>query len=148
MAVSPTAPLARFWRFVQEEGDCLIWTGNFVGSKSQYPRFRLTTRAADPQVYAHRWIYEQMVGPIPEGMELDHVKARGCVGSRCVNWLHLEPVTPSENSFRARLKTCKNGHDLSIDGNCRWDAQGRRRGCLVCKQNQVREYDRTRQVRV
>jgi len=45
---------------------------------------------------AHRFIYEQVVGPIPEGMTLDHL----CLNHACVNPTHLEPVTRSENSRR------------------------------------------------
>ena len=50
---------------------------------------------------AHRWAYEQSVGPIPRGMHLDHVHDRGCRHRNCVNVAHLEPVTPSENLRRA-----------------------------------------------
>ena len=73
--------------------------------------------------YAHRVIYTLLVGPIPVGLQLDHVKDRGCQGPPCVNPNHLEPVTPGENVRRgntgqnmlARItchcgecKTCRN----------------------------------------
>jgi len=141
-------PMTRFMRLTRQEGDCLIWTGHFVGSKSSYPRFQAATRKAEGAVYAHRWIYEQMIGPIPEGMEIDHVRARGCVGSACVNWLHLEPVTPAENSHRARLAVCRNGHDLSDPDNCQWDDRGRRRGCIICARDRSREYQRAKARRI
>lgn len=48
--------------------------------------------------YAHRISYEAFVGPVPEGMELDHI----CRNRRCVNPAHLEPVTHEENCRRAR----------------------------------------------
>lgn len=47
-------------------------------------------------VRAHRWVYEQVVGPISEGMVLDH----RCRNRRCVNPAHLEPVTHVENCRR------------------------------------------------
>lgn len=47
---------------------------------------------------AHRMLYEQMVGPIPEGLFLDHL----CGVRRCVNPDHLEPVSPAENTRRGR----------------------------------------------
>lgn len=46
--------------------------------------------------HAHRVVYELMVGPIPEGMEPDHL----CKNKPCVNPAHLEPVTRSENVRR------------------------------------------------
>ena len=45
---------------------------------------------------AHRWIYEQLVGPVPDGFELDHL----CRNRNCVNPDHLEVVTRRVNSIR------------------------------------------------
>jgi hypothetical protein len=45
---------------------------------------------------AHRWVYEQIVGPIPAGMTIDHL----CRNKPCVNPDHLEPVTHAENLRR------------------------------------------------
>lgn len=50
------------------------------------------------QWLAHRWYYEQAHGPIPDGLQLDHL----CRQRLCVNPDHLEPVTPLENTRRSR----------------------------------------------
>lgn len=49
---------------------------------------------------AHRYFYERKYGPIPEGMELDHVRERGCRYRDCVNPDHLEPVIKLVNVQR------------------------------------------------
>ena len=47
-------------------------------------------------VYAHRALYENVNGPVPYGLQLDHL----CRVPSCVNPDHLEPVTPAENCRR------------------------------------------------
>jgi hypothetical protein len=42
---------------------------------------------------AHRWVYEQRVGPIPGGMVIDHT----CRNRSCVNPRHLRVVSQTEN---------------------------------------------------
>jgi hypothetical protein len=62
----------------------------------------------------HRWVYEQLVGPIPAGLVLDHL----CRNPACVRPMHLEPVTQQENILRGQglaaanaVKTeCSRGH--------------------------------------
>lgn len=63
---------------------------------------------------AHRYIYELLVGKIPEGLEIDHL----CRNKKCVNPEHLEPVTHSENmrrtkGFRKRKTHCVKGHEFT-----------------------------------
>lgn len=70
--------------------------------------------AASGKAMAHRVVYEAWVGPIPEGLTLDHLCRVRC----CVNPLHLEPVTRGENVLRgdaftavnARKAHCPQGH--------------------------------------
>ena len=60
---------------------------------------------------AHRVIWEQQVGPIPEGLVLDHL----CQNKACINVEHLEPVTQLENlrrikTFNGNKTECVHGH--------------------------------------
>lgn len=83
---------------------------------------------------AHRVAYELLVGPIPEGLTLDHL----CRNTGCVNPDHLEPVTHRVNILRGRglaaqnaAKThCIHGHPLSIE-NTYVSARGQRQ-CRTC----------------
>jgi len=104
----------RFWRKVDQSGDCWLWTGGT--SPSGYGRFRLEGR----NEYAHRVSYLMAFGDIPQGMEIDHVKDRGCTNKACVRPQHLEAVPHKINCYRAegvgtrnaRKTHCKRGHPL------------------------------------
>ena len=79
----------------------------------------------------HRLSYELFVGPIPEGLELDHL----CRVKGCYNPDHLEAVTHQENTRRRSLakplKThCKRGHELPPP--VRVDGLVKGRPCKVC----------------
>ena len=112
----------RFWQYVEKTESCWLWTSNL--NVYGYGTFHLNGR---PQ-FAHRIAYEWLVGPIPEGLQLDHVLANGCVNKNCVKAVadefgiaHLEAVTPRENSLRsssppalnAKKTECPKGHPLS-----------------------------------
>lgn len=79
-------------RWIEADDGCWIWQ---LGQRRGYGR------AHDPAsrkgIPAHRKIYTELVGPIPEGLVLDHL----CRNPLCVNPAHLEPVTEVENLRRA-----------------------------------------------
>jgi hypothetical protein len=62
-----------------------------------YGRFKVAGRT----LVASRYAYEEFVGPIPDGMEIDHL----CFTPGCVNPDHLEPVTRAENARRRDAHT-------------------------------------------
>lgn len=76
---------------------CWTWTGSTT--KGGYGRFGFGPKGSITTVSAHRWVYEFMIAPIPEGMEIDHL----CRNTSCVNPYHLEPVSKQENLSRREL---------------------------------------------
>lgn len=136
-----TPPLERFVVLVNFDGPipehrpdlgpCWIWTGTkSVG----YGKFNAGSRRANREIaWAHRWLYEFCIGPIPDGLTLDHL----CRTRICVNLGHVESVTHKINILRgagasainARKTHCKNGHSLTL-GNIL--PYGRGRVCGIC----------------
>lgn len=127
----------RFWSKV-DFGNmlaCWDWTGN--KTIDGYGRFKTDDGQS---VAAHRWAYETNVGPLIEGMEIDHL----CFNRACVRPDHLEQVTPQVNNLRsgsvaainARKTHCPNGH-LYTKENTRLERQGpgKRIGrrCRACR---------------
>lgn len=100
----------RFWSKVNKTKTCWLWTGCKSGSFG-YGAFFTAAR----KFMAHRFSYELSKGPIPEGLQLDHL----CRTPSCVNPDHLEAVTARVNTLRgigptainARRDKCVKGHD-------------------------------------
>lgn len=96
-------------------------------------------------VAAHRYSWERVNGPIPDGLVIDHlchnadracVAVAACMHRRCVNPTHLEPTTRGDNIKRshlvhARKDECVHGHDLTDDAVVGWDVDGKR-FCRPC----------------
>jgi hypothetical protein len=138
----------RFWPKVEVTGFCWNWTGS-QESAMGHGMFNLGAADDRRPVRAHRFAYEALIGPIPEGLELDHL----CRNPRCVNPDHLEPVTHEENMRRGyapgmilnRLGVCAQGHDVSTDDKV-YIAKSGRRTCKLCAARRQRTYlDRKKQ---
>jgi hypothetical protein len=92
----------------------------------------------------YRWIYEFERGPVPEGLELDHL----CRNKLCVNAQHLEAVPHQVNVLRgvgpsathAAQTHCKAGHEFA-GRNLTYCRNGQRR-CRECHNQETREYKR------
>lgn len=85
-------------------------------------------------VYIHRLAYEELIGPIPDGLQIDHL----CRNRACYNPAHLEPVTQQENIRRGywAMKThCPRGHAYDVV-NTQW--RGNKRRCATCHREQER----------
>lgn len=127
----------RFWQKVRQAGDCWEWTASKGGSG--YGHFFPTRKKL---VVAHKWAYEQMVGPVPEGLQLDHL----CRNTSCVNPYHLDPVPAKVNGHRSdswagvnsRKTHCPEEHPYTGD-NLLINEKGAR-VCLTCKRARWRAY--------
>lgn len=93
----------RVWRRIEiTDTGCWLFTGALV---TGYGRIGL----GDTHALTHRVMYELLVGPVPEGMDLDHL----CRRRACCNPRHLEPVTRRENLLRGETLTA--AHAASRD---------------------------------
>ncbi|OZC80251.1 hypothetical protein CH274_13530 [Rhodococcus sp. 06-418-5] len=116
---------------------CWLWTGSL--NNKGYGQVGVGGRVK----LAHRVAYELLIGPIPEGLQLDHVRARGCEHKNCVNPSHLEPVTCQVNNSRTAAATkthCVNGHPLSGTNLIvkRRTSGGEMRNCRICNLDSAR----------
>ena len=122
--------IQRFWVKVdrREANECWPWKACLTDG---YGYFKLNGHKK-----AHRIAYELLVGPIPDGLTLDHL----CRNRQCVNPSHLEPVTVKENLRRGfspsamnkRKAHCLNGHPLS-GSNLYLHKRGR--ACRTCQRD-------------
>jgi hypothetical protein len=119
----------RLFSYLLVDDGCWAWTGHHH-VKDLYARYSVAKGLLDPdkakELYVHKYLYELLIGPVPEGMELDHL----CKNRRCPNPWHLEPVSHTVNLRRGKnAGICKRGH--ALEGNRKTWGCGRS-CCLTC----------------
>jgi len=129
----------RFWPKVEKDGPipdyaphlgpCWIW----IGSRNEEGYGHFWFSDLKRVRGAHIWSYEYHIGPVPDGLMLDHL----CRVTSCVRPDHLEPVTNGENVRRGdhhcrRRTHCVHGHEFTPE-NTSYEREGRKRVCKTCK---------------
>jgi hypothetical protein len=112
------------------DSGCWEWTGAHSSNGYGSVRVMGVTHST------HRFTYQYLVGPIPDGLQIDHL----CRNKHCCHPAHLEPVTAQVNSLRrpdVNKPFCVNGHEMT-DANTH--VRTRRdgytmRNCRICRRN-------------
>ena len=114
-------------------GACLLWIRGLNRPGGYGRHYDPITKKSS---LAHVWNWTRINGPVPIGMELDHL----CRNTRCVNVDHLEPVTHRENmmrgnsiqTFNAKKTHCIRGHEFTPENT--YSSPGTTwRACRICK---------------
>lgn len=120
-------------KYAPQLGPCWIYQ-----AKCEYPSFHDGTKT----ISAHRFSHIEFIGPIPEGLEVDHL----CKVTKCVRPEHLEAVTPRVNTLRSTAPSAKNavkthcpsGHEYTTENTYITPTDSRQ--CRECR----RAHDRKR----
>jgi hypothetical protein len=115
------------------EDGCWAWSA-YIDPQG-YGRFAVSVEGKKPKIdRAHRVAYRQLIGPIPDGLDLDHL----CRNRWCCNPYHIEAVPHRVNVARGdagtieKMRThCPQGHEYTEENTFR-EKDGRRR-CKICK---------------
>lgn len=115
---------------------CWMWTAS--KDKKGYAQFGIGNTW---QGRCHRITYKMFVGPIPEGLQVDHL----CKRTSCVNPVHLEAVTGDVNYHRgdntnANKTHCKRGHEFTPENTYVRKGIGTNRSCRACRVIKGREF--------
>lgn len=133
-----------FMAKVQKTDGCWLWSGGKAVRNTKftpvvYGRYAIRlSRKSLTGFYAHRFSYELHKGPIPHGLQVDHL----CKNTLCVNPAHLEAVSARTNVLRgntvsaahAKKTRCPQGHPYLGDNLTFKRRHGRvMRECRICK---------------
>lgn len=142
----------RFWSKVRVSANgCWHWTG--TRNPDNYGHMSVDSRLLG----VHRIAYDQLVGPIPADMQVDHqchnrsdcAGGRSCEHRACVNPAHLELATRNQNQQRSRntwsgsaaTRThCVHGHEYTPENTI---INRRGRTCRACAYARVTAYEQT-----
>lgn len=128
----------RLAKVIVDDNGCWLWRSRMGANGYGIEKSHLTGK----HTTAHRAIYEYFVGPIPDGLELDHL----CRVRHCVNPSHMEPVTHAENNRRGESVTainaakteCIRGHSFN-EANTYVNPGSGSRGCRICRRDGDRQ---------
>lgn len=144
-AIESQGLAARILERCVPDGDCLIWQG----ATNSRGYGCVSGGRKGNTLLAHRVVFTEEVGPIDDGMTIDHL----CCQPLCQNVFHMELVTFGENSKRQheRKTECKYGHPLSGDNlrlNTKKDGYTHR-VCRTCQREAMRRhYAKQREARL
>lgn len=112
-------------RVVLDDNGCWLWTD---ATREGYGVLGRGARVEGIN-YAHRETYAYFIGPIPDGLHIDHL----CRVRACCNPYHLEPVSQAENNLRAaranRRTACRRGHTYTPESSY---SNAKQRVCRTC----------------
>lgn len=143
MAKKLMSDIQRFWTHVEhQENGCWLWTGTV---NAKYGAFKIGSRTYKTRrmLYAHRFIWEYLNGPIPDGLQLHHV----CENKLCVNPEHLELLTVHDHVHKSpnnityinlHQTHCHRGHEYTPENT--YTFRGKRH-CRECQRINWRKYD-------
>jgi hypothetical protein len=143
-------------RFVEKtakcDNGCIEWTGSI--SADGYGLIRLGPDEGSRLEYAHRWSYAHHIGPIADGLVIDHL----CRNRACVHPMHLQLVTTRENLLRGESFSARNAAKTHCPAGHPYDAantyiaprkRGRGRECRQCRaERRRRHYEKDMEVMV
>lgn len=120
-------------KYVVRDGGCWEWIAGKGGVHGGVYGV-IWSGPGGRQIYAHRAMYELHVGPIPDGLTIDHL----CCNYACVNPDHLRPATQKENILRgnslsarrARQTHCVHGHEFTPENTI---LRSRPQGGRLCR---------------